>query len=435
MIILFYRITNSEESIYSTILPLHYVSKVFGLAPFTYVKQILTSGETRIELQTSRSATVYSSILCVVVFMSSLSSQINKLNNAFLHKSVTVNIPDILLFSSFSITSITSLILTLTINKDKIKSISATLYQVDTILFKNGNKYHRKAKRLLSLRLIVTFLVISMAMIFDCTVWTMKYGIKNISYLHYYLDMTIDWIIVLQFTNYVILIKDRLKTLHCKLFNLFRYENESVHVTSQNFEEHITLLLYKRKNSYTKGQVNNSTHKDVLRYNLTHDLLCDGAKLVISTYEIQIFLSIISSFMNMTIWIYFAICFLYDLEKIHDYDVIYLSLSNIFMSFLNLVKLFCITLVSYLANREIAKTVMVIRKLLLIRDMNKTILDELHSFSQQAALRQFNITVLGFLNLDFSLFCSIIGTILTYFVILMQFKISDDTSHQHLCCL
>ncbi|KAJ9599888.1 hypothetical protein L9F63_009835, partial [Diploptera punctata] len=358
------------------------------------------------------------------VFATFLSSLIAKLIIEFPHITVTTSIPNILLFSSFSINSIITLILTATINKHKLKKMLATIYRVDKMLFNNDMKYHKTAKHKLLMKFIMISILVAVVMLFDVIVWTITLGIGQIPYYHYYLDSIIDWLIAVQFMYFVILIKDRFKILNYTLIYLFTSKEKSGNYV--NLEQDIILSEIKRNRPYTNGITSNLAQKEILQYNLTHETLCDISKFIISIYEIPVFIGIVCSFMNLTLWLYFSLCFYFDFQKEFLHNSMLLFTTDMLMCLLNLVKLSCITLPSYAANNEVANTASIIRKLLLIQGMDKTILDELQSFSQQTILRKFKFTALGFLNLDLSLFCSIIGAVFTYLIILMQFKVSEN---------
>jgi hypothetical protein len=75
-----------------------------------------------------------------------------------------------------------------------------------------------------------------------------------------------------------------------------------------------------------------------------------------------------------------------------------------------------------------AHTSTVIRKLLLAFHTDPAIISELERFSHHVALRKFKFTVFGFLSLDLSLLVSMMGAVVTYLVILMQFKMASNVS-------
>jgi gustatory receptor len=73
-----------------------------------------------------------------------------------------------------------------------------------------------------------------------------------------------------------------------------------------------------------------------------------------------------------------------------------------------------------------ARTSTVLRKLLLAFHTDPATISELERFSFHVALRKFKFTVFGFISLDLSLLVSMIGTVASYLVILMQFEINTN---------
>ena len=304
------------------------------------------------------------------------------------------------------------------------------MYDVDKILIKNNN-YHKIAKYELFCTLVLMCPLLLLALMFDGSVWTIALGRKNVYYIHYYVDFLIDWTVVLQFMACVKFLKDRFQILNDTIGELLQTRLNSVQdATIHNLEEHLASLT-RAKCTCEKIRVSYWTHKDILRYNLAHDMLCEAAKLIISIYEIQIFLSTICCFLSITLWLYFGLCYFYGYENTNGFDVLYVLTADVLMAIVNVIKLACICLPSYKANCEIGSTVTILRKLLLFRDIETSSLREIQNFLQQAVLRQFKLSALGFLNLDLSLFCSVIGGVITYLVILQQFLLSSRTTETH----
>ena len=414
-----------EDGIYSTVLPIFYISKVLGLAPYTYTERSNASGKATFKLITSRINIAYSFFICSLVFITSISSIILEHSTGNFPKSI----PEIILFSSPTIFSISSLILAATINRVKLETLLSTFHLVDAILYKNKKNHHRKEKKQFLLRLTLILTVISTVMIFDCIVGTIAVGITNVYYVHLYLEMTIEWVVTLQFMSYIIILKHRFKFLNSQLLHLLRYKNtihSKLHLKQFPLKnpERIFPLRNERKEI-------DLTHKDILYYNFAHELLSDAADLIISIYEIQIFISVISSILSLTVWLYFMFSSIYKHKNDHFISNIFFS--NMLMTFLDLLKLCFIILPSYSVNVEVGNTVFVLQKLL-IRVVDRNKLDELQRFSQLAVFRQFKLAILGVFTLDVSLFFSIIGTVLTYFIVLMQFKISEYSSQYSVPC-
>jgi hypothetical protein len=93
-----------------------------------------------------------------------------------------------------------------------------------------------------------------------------------------------------------------------------------------------------------------------------------------------------------------------------------------------MVKLLYIAVPCHSANNNMAHTSTVLRKILLAFHTDPATMSELERCSQHVALRKFKFTVFGFLSLDFSLLVSMMGAVVTYLVILMQFKMASNVS-------
>jgi gustatory receptor len=83
-------------------------------------------------------------------------------------------------------------------------------------------------------------------------------------------------------------------------------------------------------------------------------------------------------------------------------------------------KLIFITAPCQSATNEVENTVMLVQKLLLA-GFDQSTMAELQLFSQQLLNRKMNFTAFGFLTLDYSLLLTIIGGVITYVVIAMQY--------------
>ena len=159
-------------------------------------------------------------------------------------------------------------------------------------------------------------------------------------------------------------------------------------------------------------------------------MLFDTALLVNSTYEVQILFSLLSTFVGITIRSYFGLCGLYGYGNANTtgISVSRVVLSHTLWCLLHTAKLLCITIPSHSANNKMAHTSTVLRKLLLAFHADPGTMSELERFSQHVALRKFKFTLFGFLSLDLSLLVSMMGAVVTYLVILMQFKTPINNS-------
>jgi len=297
--------------------------------------------------------------------------------------------------------------------------------KIDLIILKNSREYYKKAKISLTAQLFVIFLILGFKFTYDYIMWGSAYGLKVLCYSHLYVDTLIEWIVVIQFMNVVILLKVRFSLLNAHLSVLL-----GISEIDSSMEGFYLPFLKRACGINVKEFKPQLTQKDVLNFNSIHDTMLDAVLLVKSTYEVQILFSLLSTFVGTTIWSYFGLCFLYGYIRADNNGI---SASNFVVcvmiwSFLHISKLFFITVPCHLANNNMAHTSTVLRKLLLAFHTDPATLSELERFSHHVALRKFKFKVFGFLSLDLSLLVSMMGAVATYLVILMQFKMATNVS-------
>ena len=299
------------------------------------------------------------------------------------------------------------------------------IVNIDFILLKSSGEYYKKAKISLTVQLFVIFLILGFKLTCDSITWGSAFGFKVLCYSHMYVDTLIDWIVIIQFMNMVILLRDRFSLLNAHLSILSGISE------IDNSMEGFYLPSLKRACSINVKEFKPQlTQKDVLTFNSIHDTLLDAVFLVKSAYEVQILFSLLSTFVGTTIWSYFGLCFFYGYNDAGNNGI---SASNFVLcvmiwSLLHIAKLFFITVPCHLANNNMAHTSTVLRKILLAFHTDPETMSELERFSHHITLRKFKFTVFGFLSLDLSLLVSMMGAVATYLVILMQFKMTSDVS-------
>jgi hypothetical protein len=413
-----------SDDFFLAIRPVLYVSRALGLAPFAYVKKTLPGGKKWEQVVISSPAVVYSFFVIVLHLCLTLSSFILKNNLVFTHMSESTAVVDILLHTA-SITSLVSLTLSVSTNRNNIARIMYIIAKIDLIILKSSGEYYKKAKIILTFQLFLIFLTLGLNITYNYITWWSTYGLKLLLYSYLYVDTLIEWIVVIQFMNMVILLKDRFSLLNTHLSLLLGISEVD------NFMEGFYLPSLKRTCSINVKELKPQlTHKEILTFNSIHDMLSDAVLLVKSTYEVQILLSLLSTFVGTTVWSYFGLCFLYgyDVAGSTGISVSNIVVCNMIWSLLHIAKLLFITVPCHLANNNMAHTSTVLRKLMLQFHTDPATTSELERFSQHIALRKFKFTVFGFLSLDLSLFVSMMGAVVTYLVILMQFRMASNVS-------
>jgi hypothetical protein len=117
---------NISDDFFLAIRPLLYVSRALGLAPFTYVKKTLPGGRKWEQLEHSSAALVYSIFVVVLnlcVFVVSFTFNYIYMSS---QNSATDAVTDILLHTT-SVTSLVSLVLSVTKNRNAIVRIMSLI--------------------------------------------------------------------------------------------------------------------------------------------------------------------------------------------------------------------------------------------------------------------------------------------------------------------
>ncbi|PNF32530.1 hypothetical protein B7P43_G02457 [Cryptotermes secundus] len=152
-----------------------------------------------------------------------------------------------------------------------------------------------------------------------------------------------------------------------------------------------------------------------------YDDLCDISVLANSMYGLQLLLEIGVSTAEIISAAYFI---LHTILVTHNVTASTISKITRLMTawlFLTFFKLISITAPCQSATSKVENTAALVQKLLLAGHFDQDTIAELQLFSQQLFQRKVKFTAFGFLRLDYSLLLTIIGGATTYLVIVTQF--------------
>jgi len=293
---------NIFDDFYVAIRPLLHFSRALGLAPLGYVRETLPGGTISVQLVQSSPALAYGIFVVVLQLCLFAVSITFKFMYVFSHMQDTDTVTDILLHTT-SITSLVSIILSVTKNRNAIIRIILLVSEIDSIILPSSRDYYSKAIIRIVTQLLVICIFFGFILTCDNFTWSLALGLKTFAYCHMYIDTLIEWIVVIQFMNVVVLLKNRFSLLNTRLSNssgIFETEN-----AMQGFH----LPVYQRTSTRNVKEIKSQlTRKEVLAFNNTHDILIDAVLLVKSTYEVQILFSLLSTFVGITIRSYFFLC-------------------------------------------------------------------------------------------------------------------------------
>jgi len=251
---------------------------------------------------------------------------------------------------------------------------------------------------------------------------------------------------VVEFSDLVLLVTSRLKSLNSKLSDILSggndtYTNAFVFTTASYHSVPTSSLrdnlIRVSEISHDKIATNNNPPQSLYRHqplqfefsqqrNIRsarelYDDLCDISVLINSMYGFQILLELFVTTVEMTLSSYFMLATIQGTFAVKaDTTGRFISLMAGWL-LLYAFKLISITAPCQSATSEVENTVMLVQKLMLER-FDQNTMAELQLFSQQLLHRKINFTAFGFLKLDYSLLLTIIGGSITYEVIVLQFS-------------
>ncbi|XP_018317401.1 putative gustatory receptor 28a [Mycetomoellerius zeteki] len=170
--------------------------------------------------------------------------------------------------------------------------------------------------------------------------------------------------------------------------------------------------------------VNNSTVHQLLQLRNIHCHLCEISEDVSSFYSLPVLFGIIFLFLTLIYNSYYLLSPLLMTDDILEYE----TFSNTIVWII-----FLIYPISLLTNRitriliEMEKTANIVHDLLNCA-IGKETKAELKKFSLQLLHRKIKFTANGYFTLDNTFLHSLIGTVVTYLVILMQFQMGSSRS-------
>jgi hypothetical protein len=258
---------NISDEFYMAIRPVLHLSRALGRAPLGYVREKLPGGTISVQLVQSSLALAYG-IFVVVLQLCLFGVSITfKFLYVFSQISDTDTVTDVLLPTT-SITSLVSIVLSVTRNRNAIVRIILLVSGIDRIILPCSRNYYSTANTRLITQLLVLCIFLGFTLTCDTITWSLALGLKICAYCHMYVNILIEWIVVIHFMNVVILLKNRFSLLNTRL------SNSSGILETENAMQGFHLPLYQRRNTRNfKEMKSQLTRKEVLAFNDTHDRL------------------------------------------------------------------------------------------------------------------------------------------------------------------
>jgi hypothetical protein len=171
---------------------------------------------------------------------------------------------------------------------------------------------------------------------------------------------------------------------------------------------------------------NSWLHKEKLRVRalrIIWDVLCDISSSVNSMYGLQILLCIVSALIEITTNLSYSIIKI-PLNAVTNVLFNHHLLSPIIWALMQFLLVFWITATCSAACGEANRSITLLQKLLLLPELHPATAAEIQLFLQQVRDRKPKFTAWDVFTINYSLLGSILGAIVTFLVILVQFLAS-----------
>ena len=430
----FFRVNNFVSSIR----PLYYVSRVLGLAPFSFTSSFVVKEIGPFWL-------LYTVVTLITVLTCSTISTVQRVKQSGLLAAVVVN--EFLMMFLGGLTAFSSILISITRNGVKSRNIVSKVIKIDKELLNDSSTTYTKTIIFTLIQVILIYSYITVLFTYDTLVWTA--AVKKVSVWYFiisYPHRIVNLETVVEFCDIVLLLISRLKVLNSRLSVILTGSNET-HVHAFVFtaaSRHSIPTSFVRENAIRVSEINRdkivpfiespqsvSRHQP-LRFEISeqrnirsareiYDDLCDIGALINSMYGFQILLGLGLATVELTLTSYLMLATILGFLAVEaDTSGRFICIMTAWL-LLHAIKLISITASCQSATSEVENTVMLVQKLLLA-GFDQNSMAELQLFSQQLLHRKMNFTAFGFLKLDYSLLLTIIGGAITYVVIAMQFN-------------
>ncbi|PNF15104.1 hypothetical protein B7P43_G15982 [Cryptotermes secundus] len=401
------------KDIYSALWPLHFVSKIFGLAPYSLKRD----DESVTNKSLSNCFCRIWSIFWIILLMAF--EYINT-NNLIEIVNLKERILEALFSSSMYTCSFVSLLLPLTIYRDKIPQIITKLSEIDQVFatMKYGAQTYENTRLFITVQISVTTFTVFALMSYAAYVIHGNFSFRNFHYFFFEIFPTfLNCITILHFVNLVLLLRDKYKFLNSKLETSIVLPRNvtnlnDIHMNCITPIENCTFEMKYFSRDTREMNISsrrNQPHNLRIIYSLLHEV----AHLINSTFGILLLCT--------TLWVLISIiCGINYVLKIKHTD------SSLYVIVAVLWSIFCASLMTLmamscsLAVNECNRSPVIVQNIMLREDIDLLVMKELKKMFIQFKVMKIGFSACGMYRIDLSFLCSIFGATLSYLIIFWQ---------------
>jgi hypothetical protein len=402
------------KDVYSVLWPLHLMSRIFGLAPYPIKLENKSLENGYITKYFGRIWSVFWLIFLVV--LQYINVTINIIENVTLQQKILE-----VLFSVSTYTySICSLLLPLTINRDKVPQIIAKLSEIDRLF--STKKYRSQIYENTRLFIIIqiTVLISTLLVLFFCGAYIIhgNFSFTNFNYFFFAVfPVILNCIVILHFVNLVLLLRDKYKCLNSTL----EKSSDIISKVTDLNDFHTNFITPIENSAFEMNYFNrekrelniSSRRKQLHNLRIIYSQLYNVAVLINSTYGI--------SLLCATVWVFIGIISGVNyMIKINHTEAGYYIIVAVLWS------IFCATLMTImavscsLAVNECNRSAVIVQNIMLRDDIETEITKELKKMFSQFKFMKIEFSACGMYKIDLSFLCGIFGATLSYLIIIFQ---------------
>ncbi|KAJ9599873.1 hypothetical protein L9F63_009820 [Diploptera punctata] len=414
--------------------PIISISKFVGL---TFISGNHISEKDKILKLYSILRLVYQLILGMTLTTASMS--VIYLNNSGIGKD-----EDIHLFQMqiTNLTAVINLFVTQFKTKNNVEDVLRRMLLLDKLLKTDDATYINNARFIK--KLIITFMPLVMLFtLLDFVTYASDY-VSLLYTIAIDFSIIIHLIFVMQYVSFIYLIRERLKLLNSYILtpkiinkNSRRILYSDLGIININTDTNLyKLLLSDELSDSTDEQINSETnfgtmvnsfdayrlklHFQLLR--VAQEVLCDISSSINIIYGFQVLLLFVMLFTEPTCNLYYVILHIATGSNLNkETSINVLVTAPLWVSFYFFIILF-VTGLCNLTSNEAKRTGILLQRLQLIPELQTSTLNEVQHFLHQVSHRKIKFTAWDIFTIDLKLLGSIVGTITTLLVILIQFN-------------
>ena len=410
-----------EHNIYFTIQPLHYVSRILGLSPF-HVDPNYTfrnkGGCTFCHI-------IQATIMILLLLYGLLGSVLTIIEYSEPTFYVSIRVVWIINILVSNFTGILALIFAVTRNRNHMSNLLCLLSRIDNMLLSNKpkqNVYSHQRSRII-MQLWITILLFGTVYIpavysYSDGTWTCYINMCSQAF-----RTAIDTVIILQYINIVLMVRQRYQLLKHLLTEAAHTDdvNSSRHMDTQRLRSQSSNKIFSMATSNLESDTNFHKLYTIRDLRLICSELCDVLHSNNKSYEVLLLFDVIAILTTNVITAYSGVITIKRTILEYGCFQLYLKVvTNLSECAFMLFTLLWLTMCCQKTTEEFNDIFICIRKLLLYPNTLGWSTSELKGFASQLKNSKFEFNVCGFFTLNLQFFCASVSAIVTYILVLNQ---------------